>query len=93
MSRDYFLYDPVNPHGGIKIKCKNDRDCIFCSHCYDLFWDYTNLIYMIFCDLDNDTDCMNEQGEHICDDYEDYEGGNDEQVNMFDTSDGNNGDV
>ena len=33
------------------VHCKNDKDCIFCDHCTDIFWDYSNGIYMINCDL------------------------------------------
>lgn len=29
--------------------------CLFCAHCTDLVYDYTNSIYMIFCD-ERDTD-------------------------------------
>lgn len=24
--------------------------CLFCKHCSDIFWDYTNGIYMVICD-------------------------------------------
>ena len=41
--------------GGPVIKCKNDKDCLFCDHCTDIFWDYTNGPYMIFCDLGEET--------------------------------------
>lgn len=73
MAREYFLEDPLHPKGGIRINVKFDRDCVFCKHCTDVYWDYTNLIYMLLCDLGNDTDCFNENGEHICKDYEDEE--------------------
>lgn len=52
--RTYFLNDPLHPKGGITITCKDDHDCVFCKHCTDIYWDYTHLIYMIFCDIDND---------------------------------------
>lgn len=55
MGREYFLKDPVNPAGGIKINCKYDKDCVFCDHCTDIFWDYTNLIYAIRCEEEHDT--------------------------------------
>ena len=29
--------------------------CMFCKHCTDVFWDYTNGPYMFMCDLDIDT--------------------------------------
>jgi hypothetical protein len=50
--REYFLEDVLHPNGGITVRCKDDNDCVFCKHCTDVFWDYTNLIYMIICDLD-----------------------------------------
>ena len=37
------------------IFCKNEKDCLFCKHCTDIFWDYTNGIYMIICDLGEET--------------------------------------
>ena len=52
--RTYFLEDPVHPNGGITVGCKDDHDCVFCDHCTDVFWDYSNLIYMIICDEDHD---------------------------------------
>ena len=52
--RTYFLNDPLHPKGGITIKCKDDHDCVFCKHCTEIYWDYTHLIYMIFCDNDHD---------------------------------------
>ena len=33
------------------VHCKNDKDCIFCAHCTDICWDYSNGIYMIICDI------------------------------------------
>lgn len=54
MSRKYFLEDPLHPKGGIEITCKDDHDCVFCEHCTDVFWDYSNLIYMLFCELEKD---------------------------------------
>lgn len=52
--RKFFLEDPLHPNGGISINCKDDRDCVFCKHCYSTFWDYTNYIYMIICDEGHD---------------------------------------
>ena len=52
--REYFLEDPLHPNGGITIGGQDDHDCVFCQHCTDVFWDYTNLIYMLMCELDND---------------------------------------
>lgn len=47
--RKYFLYDPINPNGGVEVEMPEDS-CVFCEHCTDLFWDYTNGIYMVFCE-------------------------------------------
>lgn len=53
--RKYFLEDPMLPGGGFFINVRRDNDCVFCNHCTDVFWDYTNLIYGIVCDEDHDT--------------------------------------
>jgi hypothetical protein len=52
--RKYFLEDPIHPKGGITINCEDDTDCVFCDHCTDVWWDYSNLIYMIFCEEEHD---------------------------------------
>ena len=52
--KKYFLSDPLHPKGGITINVKNDDNCVFCKHCSDIYWDYTHLIYMILCELEND---------------------------------------
>jgi len=54
MSRTYFLKDPIHPKGGIEITCTYNNDCVFCDHCTEVFWDYTNLIYAIGCEDDHD---------------------------------------
>ena len=28
-----------------------DNCCLFCRHCSDVYWDYTNGPYMFFCEL------------------------------------------
>ena len=28
--------------------------CVFCTHCTDLFWDFSHGIYALFCDKDID---------------------------------------
>ena len=53
MTRQYFLQDPLHPKGGLAIKAK-ENDCVFCKHCTDVWWDYTNLIYMIACEEEHD---------------------------------------
>lgn len=52
--RKYFLEDPLHPEGGFYINVKREKDCVFCDHCTDIFWDYTHLIYMIMCDERHD---------------------------------------
>ena len=32
--------------------CAKENSCIFCAHCTDIFWDYTNGPYMFICDAD-----------------------------------------
>ncbi len=32
-----------------------DKSCLFCKHCCDVFYDYTNGPYMFFCNTDGDT--------------------------------------
>lgn len=27
------------------------HSCLFCKHCSDIFWDYTNGIYGVICDI------------------------------------------
>lgn len=54
MPREYFLNDPIHPKGGIRIKCHDDHDCVFCKHCFNILWDYTNLIYSIGCEKEHD---------------------------------------
>ena len=27
-----------------------DKHCVFCNHCTDIFWDYTNGPYIVLCD-------------------------------------------
>jgi len=49
MMRDYVLLDPLHPNGGVTILA-DERDCVFCKYCTDIWWDYTNLIYMIACE-------------------------------------------
>lgn len=42
-------------------KCQNGKSygapadfCLFCKHCTDIFWDYTNGPYMCICELDKE---------------------------------------
>ena len=40
---------------GCVYKCRDDA-CLVCSHCTDVFWDYTHEPYMTFCELNVDRD-------------------------------------
>lgn len=33
-----------------------DHACVFCKHCTDVFYDYSNGIYMLICDKKDDVD-------------------------------------
>ena len=41
--------------GHMRCKCP-EKACVFCDHCTDVFWDYTNGPYMVFCDISADTE-------------------------------------
>ena len=47
------LYECVNG----KVYKLPPNHCVFCEHCADLIYDYTNGPYCFFCDLSNETDC------------------------------------
>lgn len=34
--------------------CAKENSCLFCAHCTDIFWDYTNGPYMFICERDQD---------------------------------------
>lgn len=36
-----------------------DHACVFCKHCTDVFWDYSNGIYNLFCDKYKLPTCSN----------------------------------
>ena len=46
-----------------------DKHCVFCSHCSDVFYDYSNGPYLFLCTKDNDTNAW----EH-CADFDSIEG-------------------
>lgn len=47
-----------------------EKCCLFCKHCTDVFWDYTNGPYMFMCDLCQDS----EDGYYArCKDFEEDE--------------------
>lgn len=67
--REYHLSDPIGP--GITLKCKNDKDCIFCKHCTCL-WDYANGPYMFFCSQERaECDSAESPEAHTCELFED----------------------
>lgn len=49
--RIYTLHDFF---GNVKVKVKQDKCCLFCDHCTDVFWDYENGPYWVVCELDNE---------------------------------------
>lgn len=60
MARKYKLEDDLF------VMCENDKDCVFCDHCTDIFWDFSNRIYGICCELnkeqnDGNCDCFIEE--------------------------------
>lgn len=69
--RTYHLKD--GPFPGLTLNVKNDRDCIFCTHC-NTIWDYSNGPYMFFCDL-NRPECYEAKSseEHTCEKFEEEE--------------------
>lgn len=38
----------------VTFRVKQDNDCVFCSHCTDIFWDYTHGIYALICELERE---------------------------------------
>ena len=49
--REYKCDDPIGP--GVVVRAP-ERACVFCEHCTDVFWDYTNGPYWLLCDIHND---------------------------------------
>ena len=52
----------------------HDKSCLFCSHCTDVFYDYSNGPYMAFCELnieDSSDGNLEELCEHFKEDPED----------------------
>ena len=39
-----------------KVYACDEKCCLFCDHCSDLFYDYTNGPYMLICDIAEDTE-------------------------------------
>lgn len=63
--RTYILKDPVLPAGYTATKLP-DKHCAFCDHCTDVYWDYTNGVYMVCCDKNcKATEILNYNGQCI----------------------------
>lgn len=65
MARIYYIDDPFL-NKSLPIKYDNDKACVFCDHCTDIFWDYSNGIYATCCELckeqiDGKCDCFIEE--------------------------------
>jgi hypothetical protein len=46
------------------------NSCLFCKHNTDIFYDYTNGIYMIICGLGLDDDCIVKAFDGKCNKWE-----------------------
>ena len=51
--------------GGPKVGA-HKHSCLFCKHLRDIFWDYTNGPYMLFCDLNDGYDNIKASFEGKC---------------------------
>jgi hypothetical protein len=69
MSRIYIIHDVFRD---IEVKCKYDNLCVFCQHCTDVLWDYTNGPYMVFCDL-NRPEVESQNEKQTCTEFKDVE--------------------
>lgn len=72
--REFILHDGAKEalcgNGEVKIKVHDDNDCLFCKHCEDVFWDYTNGPYMMICGKQREEVNNFRQGEHTCELFE-----------------------
>lgn len=68
--REYKCHDPIGP--GVVVRAP-ETCCLFCDHCYDVWWDYSNGPYAIFCSIHTDPmDMEGPQGK--CKDFTCQEG-------------------
>ena len=65
--RDFIIEDPLR----IITVSLPDKHCVFCSHCSDVFYDYSNGPYLCLCTKDNDTNLWSN-----CSDFDDVDGDN-----------------
>ena len=47
--REYRCGDEI----GVTVRAP-ENCCLFCKHCTDVFWDYSNGPYMLFCNIHED---------------------------------------
>lgn len=66
--KEYHCKDPIGP--GVKVIAP-DNSCLFCNHCTDIFWDYTNGIYDTYCELDKD---IEKGAKGLCKNFEEERG-------------------
>lgn len=55
------------PQGGGPTWLCPPKACMFCDHCSDIYWDYTNGPYLCFCNLDIDPNTGGYEGK--CDSF------------------------
>lgn len=46
--REFHYNDPIGP--GVTVRAP-EKCCLFCKHCTDIWWDYTNGPYMLSCEI------------------------------------------
>lgn len=52
-NRPYVIDDPLT--GRRTYKCPH-KACVFCDHCTDVWWDYSNGPYMMVCEIRGDVE-------------------------------------
>ena len=67
--REYKCDDPYGP--GVVVRAP-ERACLFCEHCTDVWWDYTNGPYACLCELHTDIIKM-EGPQGNCTDFWDFQ--------------------
>lgn len=68
--REYKCHDPIGP--GVVVRAP-ETCCLFCDHCYDVWWDYSHGPYAMFCSIHTDPfDMEGPQGK--CPDFTCQEG-------------------
>lgn len=69
--KEYKCEDKYGP--GVVVRAP-ETCCLFCKHCTDIFWDYTNGPYWMFCEKH---DNITKVGGHVgnCPDFQEEEKG------------------